>query len=202
MAQTAKLVTAAKPPKKTGAVFYAPLGTALPTDATAALDAAYVPLGYVAEEGVTNSNSPSTSTVKAWGGDVVLTTIDELTDQFKFTLIEALNPNVLKAVYGSANVTGTLEEGITVSVGNDEREHCVWLLDMVLKGGAKKRIVITDAELTGLEDITYAANSAVGYGVTLTAYANETDGKTHYEYIKVATTSSTSASTETAASGT
>lgn len=189
MAQTASNVTAAKPIKKTGAVFRAPAGTTLPVDASTALSTAYVPLGYVAEDGVTNSDTLSTSVIKAWGGDVVLTTVDEKSDAFKFTLIEALNPEVLKVVHGQSNVTGTLEKGIQVDAGSDELERGVWVIDMAMKNNVVKRIVIPDAEVTNKEDVTYAANAAVGYGITLTAYPSDLlDGKNHREYIKAAAT--------------
>ena len=42
-------------PKKTGCLYYAPAGTALPTDATTALPAAYTCVGYLSEDGVTNA---------------------------------------------------------------------------------------------------------------------------------------------------
>ena len=65
-------VTAGKP-KVGGALFRAPAGTALPTDAVTALAEAYKCLGYVSEDGVTNSTSIDSDEVKAWGGDIVLT---------------------------------------------------------------------------------------------------------------------------------
>ena len=64
-------VTAAKP-KASGAVFSAPLGTTLPTNAKSELDAALKTLGFISEDGLTNENSPESEDVKAWGGQTVL----------------------------------------------------------------------------------------------------------------------------------
>ena len=63
-------VTSAKP-KVGGAIFSAPLGTPLPTDATTDLNAAFKPLGYVSEDGLVNENTASSENLKAWGGDIV-----------------------------------------------------------------------------------------------------------------------------------
>ena len=177
-----KNVTYAKP-AKAGAVFRAPLGTALPTDAVSELDASFKALGYVSEDGVTNSNSPSSDKVKAWGGDTVLNFQTEKPDTFKFNLIEALNVEALKAVYGGENVTGTLEAGITVKANSQEQEDCSWVIDMLLKGGAVKRIVIPQAAVTEVSEIVYAANKAIGYGITISA-TPDASGNYHHEYIK------------------
>ena len=66
MATTASNVTVGKP-KVGGAVFWAPLGSTLPTSASASLDAAFVDLGYVSEDGVVNNNGPESDTVKVSG---------------------------------------------------------------------------------------------------------------------------------------
>lgn len=175
-------VTTGKP-KKGGAIFRAPLGSTMPTDATTELDEAFVCLGYCGEDGLTNANSPESDSIKAWGGDTVLTYQSSKEDTFTFVLIEALNPDVLKTVYGDANVSGTLADGITVKANSDPQEAAAWVIEQVMRDGAHKRIVIPSAAVTEVGDINYSDEDAVGYETTITA-TPDTDGNTHYEYIK------------------
>jgi hypothetical protein len=181
MANTATNVTAGKP-KVGGAIYRAPIGTTIPTDATTALGTAFVCLGYVSEDGLTNDNSPESEDIKAWGGDTVLTLQTSKEDTFGFTLIEALNVEVLKTIYGDDNVTGTLSTGITVTANTKELDEYVWAIDMVLRDGALKRIVIPDGKVSEVGTITYADGDAVGYETTL-GTSPDASGNTHYEYI-------------------
>lgn len=179
-------VSAAKP-AKSGAIYRAPLGTTLPTGANAKLDNAFKALGYVSEDGVSNENSPSSDKAKAWGGDTVLNFFDEKPDTWKFELIEALNPEVLKTVYGDSHVTGdSLTTGLKVDATSEEYEYCIWVIDMILKGNIAKRVVIYNASITEVAEVAYKDNEAIGYKITISALPN-TSGITHTEYIMKAT---------------
>lgn len=169
-------------PGVSGAIYRAPIGTTLPTDASTTLDVAFVELGYVSEDGLVNTNSPETENIKEWGGTDVLNVLTEKTDEWQCTLIEVLNVNVLKAIYGANNVSGTLAAGITVTANTDEQEEAIWVVDMVMRNGVLKRVVIPNGKISELGDITYKRDEAVGYEITLTGLA-DTSGNTHYEYI-------------------
>ena len=182
MGNTVTNVTAGKP-KATGAVYRAPIGSTIPTDPTTALSDAYKCLGFVSEDGVTNSGEMESENIKAWGGQNVLTTSSSTDDTFKFKLIEALNKEVLKFVYGDTNVSGELTTGTGIAVGVQgySQDDNIIVIDMIMRNNTAKRIVIPQATISEVGEIVYKDNEAVGYDITL-ACAADSNGKTHYEY--------------------
>lgn len=181
MANTATNVTTGKP-NIAGAVYVGTIGTAtVPTDATTALGSDFVCLGYVSEDGLENNNEMDVSPIKAWGGMVVYRSLTELTDNFALTLIESENVDVLKAVYGDANVNEA-DGKITVNVKADDPQEKIWVFELALRGGKVKRIVVPDGAVTSRGTITYNDSDAVGYEITVSAYPDAT-GSSHKEYI-------------------
>lgn len=168
-----------------GAIHRAPLGTPLPTSVDDVLDAAFLDMGFVSEDGVTNSNTRSSESIKAWGGTTVLTSQTEYADNFQMVFIEAKNPNVLKTVFGDGNVSGDIDSGITVKANAGELDRASYVIDTILNG-AKKRIVLPDAGISEVGDVVYVDNDVIGYDVTLAAMPDEAEN-THYEYIKTDT---------------
>ena len=183
---TVKNVSAGKP-KVAGAIYRAPIGTALPTDATTALANTFADMGYISEDGVTNSNGPETEKIKAWGGQTVLIVVTDKPDTYQLTFLESLNPNVLETVYGAGNVTLDSSAGTIAVVANAEAlEDHVYVMDIAMRDGALKRVVIPIGALSELGDIVYKDDEPVGYQVTLDCLP-DSSGNTHYEYIKLAT---------------
>ena len=173
-------------PKVAGAVYVAPKGTTLPTDASTALASTFKDLGYISEDGVTNANSPDTEKIKAWGGQIVLTVTTEKSDTFQMTFIESLNTDVLKTIYGSTNVTiGT--STISIVANASELDEAVFVIDTVMRGGALKRIVIPCGKVGELGDVVYKDDEPIGYQATIEAKP-DSSGNNHYEYIQLPTT--------------
>ena len=184
MANVASNVSAGKP-KTTGAIWVAPKGSTLPTDTATTLDVAFKCLGYCSDDGLTNSTDLESETIKAWGGDTVLTIQTSKEDRFGFTLIEVLNEDVLKFVYGSTNVSGALSTGLTITANNADVEEVAIVIDMIMRDNSAKRIVIPDCKISEFGDVVYSDSEAVGYETTVTCMP-DSSGNTHYEYIKSA----------------
>lgn len=173
MATNSANVLAGKP-LVTGGVLVAPVGSTAPTNATTALDAAFKALGYVSEDGLTEAAERSTDKIKAWGGDVVKVVQTDYAVTYTFTLIETLNSDVLKTVYGASNVTTT---AATVSAGtlhavklnSDTLPRQSFVFEMK-DGDARIRIYVPQGQVTEVGEVTYTDEDVVGYEVTVEAF--------------------------------
>lgn len=169
-------------PRISGGIYRAPKGTTLPTDAISTLGDAFEHLGYIAEGGVENNFSSESDTYRAWGGDIVLVYSTGTTDTFAFGLIETVgNEEVQKTWFGNDNVSGTLATGMVSRANAADLDDSVYVIDMTLRGGVLRRIVIPNGKLTERGAVTYEDENAIVYPATVTAQAGE-DGDTHKEY--------------------
>ena len=181
-------------PRVNGGIYRAPAGTPVPTDATTQLDTEFVELGYVNDQGVKNANTAEKTKVYAWGGSTVMNSTTQKPDDWIFTLIESLNPNVLKTVYGDNNVIVS-DDGkkIEVKATATDPGECIYVIDMALTNDTLKRIVIPKGELSNVAEIAYVDNQPIGYNITVSAYYDAA-GNSHYEYIQKASADTASAS--------
>lgn len=172
-------VTVGKP-SAAGGIFSAPITAAAPTDATAPLAEDFIGLGYVSEDGLTNTVEADTESVTAWGGDNVLTITTSRNETFTWSFIET-NADVLKEVYGQENVT---DEGGAISVlhKNTPLPRRSYAFEILLSGDRVKRIYVPNAQITEIGDVVYVDGEAVAYEVTLSCYP-DSQGVTVYEYI-------------------
>lgn len=170
-------------PKTTGGVWHAPLGTTLPTDATTALDAAFKNLGYCSEDGVSESTDMSTNEIKAWGGDTVLLAQEGKSYKYTFTPIECMNSEVLKAQYGSGNVTVDAQTGLITVTGNATEVGAeIFVIELALRDGGFERIVLPNGKLSSLGDITYNDTDPIGSELEITAMP-DASANAFYKYI-------------------
>lgn len=190
--QSSANVTFSKPgtsANKSGYIWVAPLGTAVPTNATTELGTAFVGLGYLSEDGLTEPASfePGDDIVAA-GGDTVAQADPTFSKTWTGTCIEALNEDLLKVAYGSANVTvtpaGESDGSITVKEQAGNIEHHVIVIDEMLKGGRKRRNVMADATFLITGDISHVHTALVNFEFTITAYPTA-DQPAQTQYITI-----------------
>lgn len=169
-------------PLATGSIFIAPKGTNVPTDATTELAEAFKNVGYISEDGVTNTIETDSEEIKAWGGDIVATPQTSRSETFQYTMIET-NEVSLKHVFGDANVTVNAETGaITIKHNGNERDENPIVIETLMSGGRVKRQVIPRGKVKEIGDIVYKDDEAIGYETTIQALI-DTEGNTAYEYI-------------------
>lgn len=183
-APDARNVAAAKP-FAGGGIYWAPLGTALPTDESATLPAAFTPLGYISEDGVRPSRDTSIEKIKAWGGDIVAALLADESRSFEFTLLEVFYAEVLKFVYGAENVTmtpATPTSGTKYAVTDvgGKRDNAILVFDM-RHGSKRRRLVVPAADYNVTGEEPYVDNALTAYTVTVEAIKDST-GVRVYDY--------------------
>lgn len=185
MATSVANITAGRP-MASGGILAAPLGSTLPTDASTALDAAYVALGLVGEEGLAPSGERSSENTKDWAGDIVAALQSEHTSSFEITLLEVFNEEALKAVFGDGNVTvtaATPSSGKLFSIKEtgEPLGHKSFAFDMKYLD-KRMRIVLPDAQITAVEEAPFVNAALNSFKITIMAYKDTNNTKVYRYY--------------------
>ena len=162
MALTAENVNVAV----TGKVYVAPTSATAPTASDSSLTG-FTELGYVSADGIEVAHDRSTNQIRAWqNSDLVREVTTEATTTYKLTLLES-NEDVIEAYFGASIVSGKIEVNPASTGGRKS-----WVIDVV-DGSNVIRHYIPSGEVTAVESQTFANGEAIGYGITITAYASE-----------------------------
>lgn len=162
-------------PKPGGALFWAPLGTALPSSAEAELDGAFVNLGYVTEDGLTNNTEEGNSNIVAWGKDIVINAQENYDKTFTFNLLETARENVLQFVYGKSNVKVNEDNSITFYETGETLPRGILVCDTLQNNGGEapriKRQILGDSQFVDRSgEGVYNNVDALNFPVSMKAY--------------------------------
>lgn len=171
-------------PKVGGAIYVAPKGTTLPTDATSTLGAPFVNLGYASEDGLVNAVETDSNDINAWGGDTVLSVQTSYKETFTVNLIETKEA-VLAQYYGAENVEVDGSGNITVKHNSKQLPEQVAVVEVVLADGRIKRTVIPAAQISDRSgEISYTDGDPIAYPIVWNAKPHSAwDGDTARDYI-------------------
>jgi hypothetical protein len=159
----------------TGAVYVAPTGTTGPSFSDDALDNAFSDLGYVSADGIVETIDKSTTQIRSWqDGSLVREIVSEGTYSVEMTFIET-NQDVVELYYGSSLTSGELDGDPRATGGRKS-----FVID-VIDGSSIERTYIPAGEITAVGERTLASGEAIGYTVTITAYA-DTDSTTFKKF--------------------
>lgn len=143
-----------------GEVYVAPVGTALPTTPIAALDPAFVGLGYLTTDGVTIAVSPEIQDINSWQSRQATRrelTSQEVTANF---VLQQFNESTVPFAFGGGEVTspstgiyryelpteGALDERCLVIDAIDGPVHQRWILPRGNVTDAVEMKFVRDAE--------------------------------------------------------
>lgn len=151
---------------QTADVYTAVLGTALPTDTSTALPAAWKLVGLLdGDEGITESRDEDTDTKYAWGGILVRTTHAHHSRSLSFTAFES-NDNVF-ALVNQGSATPTVATLTRTAISKVPSYTPVAMVLELTDGARKKRIAITRVDIAEVGDRNISETDLESWPVTV-----------------------------------
>jgi hypothetical protein len=144
-----------------------PTGTTAPTDSTTALAVGFAGLGWISEDGITESYSDDTTEIRGNDGTVLRRVITGSSATLQFTLLES-KTDVLELYHKGGTMSGSAGAfKIDVKAPNTDQRSFVF---DVLDGTEHLRLYVPLGEVTERGDIVYSNSQPIGYNVTVSCY--------------------------------
>lgn len=171
--------------KVTGGCYARPYvaGTAQPVNATTALAAAYVNLGYIGPDGLKRTVDKEVHEVLAAGKVLVKTVTVGNTVTYEFSLMQS-DTVALTEVFGPDNVTFDSLTGV-LKVKHNAKDMPVrnWVWELV-DGKNSIREVVERGQVTAVSDTVYGTGEETIYTITVTAL-DDANGDKAITYIEL-----------------
>lgn len=150
-------------PAADGIAYVAPVGSTAPTDTSTAVNASFVDLGYVSEDGLIGAMSADFTDIKNWKGTTVkkVQTGSEIT--FKLKFLQTTRKTLELYTGGRFGATDVLK------IDGPVRDARAWVFDILDPTNKVLRVYCPNAEVTDRDDWSLQ-NSDTGFGLTITAY--------------------------------
>lgn len=173
----------------TGAIWVAPKGTTLPTDATTTLGAAWNLLGFTSDAGVSISENGSSQNIIAWEGRTEVYNVrTEYTESISFMPIQC-NADVAKLMWGNDAVT-TSTNAFTIKHHGKTLEPVCIVIETAPRDNIVKRYCGT-FQLVERGEQALDGTQVDGRQLTFNALA-DSSGVTMYEYTSITPSGATS----------
>lgn len=176
---------AASKPKIGGGMYYAPLGTALPTDETTALAAAYKALGPISEDGVQPARDTNIEKIKEWDGSTLASLLTDESRSFEIVLYGVHDTEVNTYLFGSNAVvtpaSASAGKKIAIQDKGGKPLDAVLVFEMV-HGAKKHRVVVPVADATITAENPWVSGGLKAYTLTVEAI-KDANGVRVYEYL-------------------
>ena len=155
----------------TGMFYHAPAGTALPTDPSAALPAAWKHIGDVSDAGITLAFNKSTQNLKNWANVIKRVIMTDHSETIQSPIMDTTEES-LKATLGDANVTSANDIiKASLSAGDlPPEEAFLWVMkdgeDMIMIG-------CSYGQVSAVDNVSFAPGSAINWTPTITAMGDD-----------------------------
>lgn len=169
-----------------GGAWCAPVGTAQPTDPAAAPTGAWLAIGAISDDGLTNGIEEDSESFTPWGQVSPFRTVTTSSVRtFSMTAWETNRP-IVRSLHNRIAVADLVPDGdgiVTfVETATPTPDRRAWLFD-VYDGDIWERFYVPEGEITERSDVTFAQGEMVGYEWTISTYPDSVGGLVYHAYL-------------------